>query len=55
VWAYDAASGQLERVAEMARDAARSHALAADPGNSSVPSSDVPGGWESSGVIDAEE
>jgi hypothetical protein len=55
VWVYDVDSGELTRIAEIDRDRARAHALRADQGNSSVPSSDVPGGWESSGIIDAEE
>jgi hypothetical protein len=55
LWVYDTRSGTLTRIAELDRDAARAHALAADPGNSTVDSSDHPGGWELSGVIDAEE
>jgi hypothetical protein len=54
LWAYLVPTGELVRVAEMDRPAARAHALAADPGNSSVASSDTPGGWETSGIIDAE-
>lgn len=55
IWVYDVDTGALTRIAELDRDAARTHALAADPGNSSVASSDVPGGWETSGIINAEE
>ena len=55
LWIYDIASGALTPVAEIDRVAARKHALAADRGNSSVPEFDVPGGWEVSGVVDAEE
>jgi hypothetical protein len=52
VWAYDIPTGALTPVAEVARVAPRSHALAADPGNFSVPFLDHPGGWETSGVLD---
>jgi len=54
VWIYQVDDGSKQIVAEVDRDAARAHALAADPGNSSDPGSDVPGGWEWSGVVDAE-
>ncbi|MBK8232551.1 MAG: DUF839 domain-containing protein [Candidatus Eisenbacteria bacterium] len=55
LWAYNVNDASLTLVAELDRDAARTHALGVDPGNSSDPGSDVPGGWEFSGVIDAEE
>jgi glycerophosphoryl diester phosphodiesterase len=54
VFIYRTTSKTLTRVAEIDRAAARGHALAADPANTSVASTDVPGGWESSGVVDAE-
>ncbi len=54
IWVYNLRSAKLERIAEIDREAARAHALAADPGNSSRVSSDTPGGWEASGIIDAE-
>lgn len=54
LWIYNVNDGSKQIVAEVDRDAARAHALAADPGNSSDPGSDTPGGWEFSGVIDAE-
>lgn len=53
-WLYDTKTRKLTRIFEMDRDAARAHALAADPLNTSAASSDTPGGWEFSGVIDAE-
>jgi hypothetical protein len=55
VWAYNINTTQLIRIAEIDRASARAHALAADPGNTSVPATDIPGGWETSGIIDAEE
>ncbi len=55
VWMYDTFTHSLARIAEIDRDSARAHALAANPANTSSASSDVPGGWESSGIIDAEE
>lgn len=55
VWIYNAFTQVLVRIAEIDRDSARVHALAANPGNSSSASSDAPGGWETSGIIDAEE
>jgi hypothetical protein len=54
-WLYNTNSGELFRIAELDRNAARAHALAADPGNSNVASSDKPGQWELSGVVDAED
>lgn len=54
LWIYNIATDQLELVAEIDRAAAKAHALAADPLNSNDPGSDTPGGWEFSGVIDAE-
>lgn len=55
LWSYNVNDASLTLVAELDRDAARAHALGADPGNSSDPGSDVPGGWEFSGIVDAEE
>ena len=55
VWIFNTFTQALIRIAEIDRGSARAHALAADPGNSSSASSDVPGGWETSGIIDAEE
>ena len=54
VWLYDTVADTLVRVAEMDRASAIAHALAADPQNSNTPAEDYPGGWESSGTIDAE-
>jgi hypothetical protein len=55
LWVYNIETGILTAVAELDREAARSHAVAADSRNSSVPDIDHPGGWEFSGVVDAEE
>jgi hypothetical protein len=52
IWGYDTATAALTAVAEMDRDAAIAHALAADPLNTDEGS--VPGDWEFSGIIDAE-
>src|SRR5262249_54520091 len=54
LWRYDIGAATLTPIAELDRAAAVTHALAADPLNSNVASSNVPGGWEFSGVIDAE-
>jgi len=51
---YHTVGGGLNAIAEIDRAAAIAHALAADPLNSNVASSDIPGGWEWSGVMDAE-
>lgn len=53
LWEYDVYTKALTPVLEMDRAAARTHALAADPLNSSVAATDLPGFWEFSGVIDA--
>ena len=55
MWLYDTNTAKLTRVAEMNRSAAVAHALAADPLNTDVASTDIPGGWEFSGVIDMED
>jgi hypothetical protein len=55
IWIYDTFTQALTRIAEIDRDRARAHALAANPANTSSSSSDTPGGWETSGIIDAEE
>lgn len=55
LWIYDIETRALTAVAELDRQAARTHALAADAGNSSAPERDKPGGWEFSGVVDAED
>jgi hypothetical protein len=54
VWIYSVAGESLRRVAEVDRASATAHALAADPDNYVVPEFDRPGGWESSGIVDAE-
>lgn len=54
VWIYDTVVDTLIRVAEMDRANAIAHALAAHPGNVNNPEEDFPGGWESSGALDAE-
>ena len=55
MWLYDTNTAKLTRVAEMNRSAAVAHALAADPLNTDVASTDIRGGWEFSGVIDMED
>ena len=55
LWIYHIETGALTAIAAMDRQAARAHALAADAGNASVPERDKPGGWEISGVVDAED
>jgi hypothetical protein len=55
LWIYQTDSGALTRIAEVDRKPARAHALHAHTGNSDVSSRGSPGGWEVSGVIDAEE
>src|SRR5262249_35357447 len=54
LWRYDIGAATLTPIAEMDRPSAITHALAADPLNTNVASSNTPGGWEFSGVIDAE-
>jgi hypothetical protein len=54
IWIYHTRKHRLRRVAEIDRDPARAHALAADPSNESDPKADVPGGWETSGILDME-
>jgi hypothetical protein len=54
-WIYSIAADSLFAVAELDRDAARTHALAADARNSNVGRTDKPGRWEFSGVVDAED
>jgi hypothetical protein len=54
LWIYGIADGRLARVAEVDREAAKRHALAADPRNAVVAEKDLPGRWELSGVVDAE-
>jgi hypothetical protein len=54
LWAYNTHTGKLLRIAEIDRNTAFNHALAADPGNSSS-TLGTPGGWEFSGIVDAEE
>ena len=54
VWIYQTRKHRLRRVAEIDRDPARAHALALDPSNESDPKVDVPGGWETSGILDME-
>jgi Alkaline phosphatase PhoX len=53
LWVYDVNNGRLRRIAELDRQSAYAHAIAADPGNSSS-TIGTPGGWEFSGVFDAE-
>ena len=53
IWIYDVRDGELARIATMDREAARIHALAADPANEIVAQEDYPGSWESSGIVDA--
>jgi len=53
-WIYNIATDQLELVAEIDRESAKNHAFQADSLNTNDPGSDTPGGWEFSGVIDAE-
>jgi hypothetical protein len=53
IWIYDTRDASLVRIATMDREAARQHALAADPGNRVDAKEDYPGSWESSGIIDA--
>jgi len=55
LWIYNIATGALTAVAEVDRPAARAHARGADAGNSSAAEKDWPGGWEISGVVDAED
>lgn len=55
VWIYDTRKHRLRRVAEIDREPARAHALAADPANESIAKTDVPGGWETSGILDMED
>jgi hypothetical protein len=52
-WIYNIDEKSLTAVAELDRDAARAHALAA--GDSTDRRKDKPGGWEFSGVVDAED
>ena len=54
VWMYHLGGGGLNAIAEIDRGPAIAHALAADPLNSNVASTNIPGGWEWSGVMDAE-
>lgn len=54
IWMYEIPSARLTRVAEMDRAPAVAHALSADPRNENDSRRDHPGGWESSGIIDAE-
>jgi hypothetical protein len=54
IWIYHIRKHRLRRVAEIDRDPARAHALALDPSNESVAKDDVPGGWETSGILDME-
>jgi hypothetical protein len=54
VWLYDTVVDTLVRVAEIDRPSAIAHALATDIQNSNDPEDDYPGGWESSGALDAE-
>jgi hypothetical protein len=53
LWVYDVNNGRLRRIAELDRQSAYAHAIAADPGNSDS-TIGTPGGWEFSGVFDAE-
>jgi Alkaline phosphatase PhoX len=53
LWVYDVNTGRLRRIAELDRQSAYAHAIAADPGNSGS-TIGTPGGWEFSGVFDAE-
>ena len=53
LWVYDVNNRRLRRIAELDRQSAYAHAIAADPGNSNS-TIGTPGGWEFSGVIDAE-
>jgi hypothetical protein len=55
VWIYDVPTAALTRIAEIDRPRAKAHALVADSLNSNVVSADTPGGWETAGVVDAEE
>lgn len=55
LWFYDTRTGRLVPIVEMDRAGAIAHALAVDPLNSVSRGSNRPGGWEFSGVIDAEE
>jgi len=54
VWIYHTRKHRLRRIAEIDRDPARAHALAVDPSNESAPKTDIPGGWEASGILDME-
>lgn len=55
VWIYEIATAKLTRVAEVSRAAATAHWLAADPAmNVLSKGEDKAGGWELSGVVDAE-
>lgn len=53
LWVYDVNNRRLRRIAELDRQSAYAHAIAADPGNANS-TIGTPGGWEFSGVIDAE-
>jgi hypothetical protein len=53
LWVYDVYTGRLRRIAELDRQSAYAHAIAAAPGNSAS-TIGTPGGWEFSGVFDAE-
>jgi Alkaline phosphatase PhoX len=53
LWVYDVNSGRLRRIAQLDRQSAYAHAIAADTGNSAS-TIGTPGGWEFSGVFDAE-
>lgn len=55
VWIYEIATAKLTRVVEVSRAAATAHWLASDPArNLRGQGEDKPGGWEFSGVVDAE-
>ncbi len=55
VWIYEIATAKLTRVAEVSRAAATAHWLAADPAKNLLgKGDDKAGGWEFSGIVDAE-
>ncbi|HEY2955569.1 MAG TPA: hypothetical protein VGK89_10025 [Candidatus Eisenbacteria bacterium] len=55
LWFYDIATSVLTRALMIDRDSTRRHFLAADPANHVNALIDHAGGWEMSGVIDAED
>jgi hypothetical protein len=55
IWVYETRDGSLARIATIDREAAEQHARSADSSNRIDTSEDLPGSWESSGIIDASE